>query len=86
MTSATQNKAMRVRRALDGLCRGCARPAAEDASQCVACQTAARARYALRSAAGCPRCGAACEPGRVNCTRCRARDAARKTFERRAYR
>ena len=86
MTSAARNKTMRVRRALAGLCRSCPRPAAEAASQCAACQASGRAQHARRSAAGCPRCGAACEPGRVNCIRCRARDAARKAFERRAYR
>lgn len=86
MTSAARNKTMRVRRALAGLCRNCPQTAVEAASQCAACQANGRAQHARRSAAGCPRCGAACESGRVNCARCRALDATRKTFERRAYR
>jgi len=86
VTPAAQSKAERVRRALAGLCRNCPRPAAEGASQCVACQFAARARYAMRRASGCPRCGGAREAERVGCERCRARDAARKVVERRAAR
>lgn len=69
--SAAATKAARVRRALAGLCRNCDRPAAGEGSQCEACREANRAKYRARKAAGCPRCGAKREAGRVHCARCR---------------
>lgn len=76
MTSGERTKAMRVRRALAGLCRNGAHPVAGDGSQCDDCQGEAREWYAARKAEGCPRCGRPRDSRHVHCAECRGRSAA----------